>query len=372
VTGTAFDESLLDDPSLLSAADGGEMLRAVAMAGAQLRESRQLADEAGVADLSGGVPPRAAVVLVDGPVAAVVADLLAALAGPEAPAPVVVVCGGALPQWVGPADVLFVMSYRGIDAANLGAVEAAARRGVPMLGAGPADTPLAAAVVSRGRSPYVGLPLREPRRASFWSLATPILIGAARTGLIRLPDADLIEAADQLDTVAERCRPTSETFVNPAKSLAVQLADGVPVAWGASPVAGVAARRLAGQLAGNAARVASWGTLPAGAREFGGVTDLPRDESVDIFRDRVDAPVSVRPRLVLLRDEVGETDEVRRYVELARRQATDRGLRVTELLAEGQPPLQRFASLSALIDFSTVYCGLALGIDPGGVRPGEW
>src|SRR5439155_22335786 len=135
---------------------------------------------------------------------------------------------GPLPPWVGPADPAFVVSYKGIDAATLRAVEMAARRGVPLLGAGPADTPLADAVASLGRSPYVALPLREPRRASFWSLATPVLIGAARSGLLRLPDSDLTRAADQLDEVAERCRPASETFVNPGKSLAVQLADGVP------------------------------------------------------------------------------------------------------------------------------------------------
>jgi glucose/mannose-6-phosphate isomerase len=160
--------------------------------------------------------------------------------------------------------------------------------------------------------------------------------------------------------------------VNPGKGLAVQLADGLPVAWGSTAVAGVAARRLAGQLAGNAARVANWGTLPASAREFGGIIDVPREASDDIFRDRVDEPISIRPRLVLLRDQIAETDEVRRFVELAGRQAADRGLRVTELLAEGEPALQRFASLSALVDFATVYCGLASGVDPGGVRPGEW
>ncbi len=372
VASTAFDESRLDGPALLAGSEAMAVLRAVATAGAQVRESRQLAMEAGVDGLSHGGTPRAAVVLMDGPVAAVLGDLLRALAGPEAVAPVTMVYGGPLPPWVGPLDVAFVVSYRGIDAGTLGAVEMAARRGVPMLGAGPADTPLHDAVASRGRSPYVGLPLREARRASFWSLATPVLIGAARAGLIRLPDSDLAVTADLLDEVAERCRPTSETFVNPGKSLAVELADGVPVIWGSSALAGVAARRMAGQLAGNAARVASWGTLPSGAREFGGVIDLPAEAAEDFFRDRVDEPLSLRPRLVLLRDEDGEDDEVRRYVELARRQATDRGLRVSELLAEGDRPLQRFASLAALADFGTVYCGLASSIDPGGVRPGEW
>jgi glucose/mannose-6-phosphate isomerase len=370
--GIAFDEARLDNAATLFEADTTQMLRAVATCGAQVRESRQLAEEAGVADLSGGVPPRAAVVLVDGPVGAVLGDLLRALAGPEAVAPISVITGGPLPPWLGPSDLAFVVSYKGIDGATLRAVELASRRGVPLLGAGPGGTPLHEAVVARLRSPYVALPLREPRRASFWSLATPVLIGAARSGLIRLPDSELVEAADQLDVVAERCRPDSETFVNPGKALAVQLADGLPVIWGSTAVAGVAARRLAGQLAGNAARIANWGTLPASAREFGGIIEVPGGAADDFFRDRLDEPDLVRPRLVLLRDEIAETDEVRRFVALAGRQAADRGLRVTELQAEGEPPLQRFASLAALADFATVYCGLASGVDPGGVRPGEW
>src|SRR5215468_1650966 len=209
VTGTVFDESRLDGPALLAEGDAMAVLRAAATAGAQVRESRQLAVEAGVDQMSRGGAPRAAVVLTDGPVAAVLGDLLHALAGPEAVAPVTTVCGGPLPPWVGPLDIAFVVSYRGIDAATLGAVEMAARRGVPLLGAGPADTPLHDAVASLGRSPYVGLPLREPRRASFWSLATPMLLGAGRAGLIRLPDSDLAVTADILDEVAERCRPTS-------------------------------------------------------------------------------------------------------------------------------------------------------------------
>src|SRR5439155_19127826 len=125
VSGTSFDESRLDDRALLFDGETGEMLRAVATAGPQIRESRQLAEEAGVADLSGGVPPRAAVVLVDGPVGAVLGDLLRALAGPEAVAPVTIISGGPLPPWVGPADTAFVVSYKGIDAATLRAVEVA-------------------------------------------------------------------------------------------------------------------------------------------------------------------------------------------------------------------------------------------------------
>lgn len=366
-----FDEMLLDEPARLTDADTSGMLRAVATAGPQVRESRQLTDEAGIGDLAGDVPPRATVVITDGPVA-VLGDLLAALAGPDAPSPLIALYGGQLPLWVGPADLLLVAGYGGTDAVLLGMIEAAARRGVPMLGTGPRDTPLAEAVAGRARSPYIGLPLREPGRGSLWALLTPILLAAARTGLVPLTDADLIAAADALDTVAERCRPTSETFVNPGKSLAVELADGELVLWGSSPLAGVAARRLAGQLAGNAAAVASYGTLPWVARELGGVLDGGFPSMADFFRDRMDDRGPVRARLVLLRDGAAEDTLTRRCVELARRQTNERGLRISELLAEGEAPLERFASLVALADFATVYCGLASGLDPAGARFGDW
>src|SRR5262249_37542105 len=103
-----------------------------------------------------------------------------------------------------------------------------------------------------------------------------------------------------------------------------------------------------------------------------GVIDLPGGAAEDLFRDRVAEPVSLCPRLVLLRDPPGEDDEGRRYVDLARRQATDRGLRGSELLAGGERAPQRVAPRAARADFGTVYCGLASGVDPGGVRPGEW
>ncbi|HSV66112.1 MAG TPA: SIS domain-containing protein [Mycobacteriales bacterium] len=365
------DEALLDDPQRLAAADPGGMLRAVATSGPQLREAIQLTTEAGVGDPSGGVPPRAAVLVTDGPVAAL-GDLLWALAGPDAPAPVVTLSGQPLPLWVGPADVLLVVSQTGTDDSTLTTVEMAVRRGVPMLGVGPPGTPLAEAVASRGRSPYVGLPLRGPSRALFWSLATPVLIGAAHAGLIRLTDIDLRAAADALDVAAERCRPGSETFVNAGKALGLELAGSGPaVVWGSTPLAGVAARRLAVQLAGNAGRVAVWGTLPAAAREAGGVLDVPLSAMDDFFRDRVAESALPRPRLVLLRDDLAEDDLSRRYVELARRRAADGGIGVSELIAEGEEPLERLASVLALADFASVYCGLAAGVDPAGVRLGE-
>jgi glucose/mannose-6-phosphate isomerase len=47
--------------------------------------------------------------------------------------------------------------------------------------------------------------------------------------------------------------------------------------------------------------------------------------------------------------------------------ATERGIGVTELAAEGDRPLERLASLVQLIDYATVYLGIVNGIDPAPV-----
>ena len=44
--------------------------------------------------------------------------------------------------------------------------------------------------------------------------------------------------------------------------------------------------------------------------------------------------------------------------------ATERGIRVTELAMAGEHPLLRFASVVPLIDYATVYLGIASGVDP--------
>ncbi|MBI1757699.1 MAG: mannose-6-phosphate isomerase [Actinobacteria bacterium] len=416
MTGQDFDDVLLDDTERLLNADVAGAIRAVASGGSQLRESRQLAAEAGVGDLSAGMPPRAVLVRAAEPSGAL-ARVLCALAGPAAPAPIIVVRDGSLPRWAGPADLLLVASHASSDESTLSLVESAARRGVPMLGVGAHDSPLAELVVGRARCPYVGLPLREPPRASLWALLGPLLVGAARSGLIAVTDAELDATADMLDVVAERCRPGSETFVNPGKALATEMAESLPVIWGSAALAGVAARRLAGQLAGVARRQASWGTLPEAAVEFGGLLGDPppagaetADRAVaswepgpwqpggpgawdptsgepggtdpgtrrravlpdDFFADRAEEQPRHQTRLVLLRDEQGEDPVSRRSADLARQQAFDRGLRVSELPAEGHGPLERFASLCALGDFAAVYCGLGFGIDPTARRFGDW
>lgn len=371
------DEALLDDPAALAAADPGQMLRATASAGAQVREAATLTAEASLVGLADEGRPRAVVVAGQG-TAARTGDILATVAGPRCPVPVLAHRSVGVPGWIGAADVVIAVSASGRSPEALAAAESAARRGARLVAIGPPGARLHG-VAERARAPYIPIPRRAPARASIWSLVVPVLLAARELGLAKVNEADLAETAARLDADAERSRPSAESFVNPAKSLALDLAGSIPVVWGSSPLATIAARRFADTLSANARYPVVAGALgEAGRGRVGlldGVYGALSEAERDIFADPGDAPESDRTRLrvVLLRDG-GLTDEEgskaepaavedRRadaLIELAQR----RGVRLSVLTAEGASPLERLASLIAVPDFASIYLAMAHGLDP--------
>lgn len=359
-----LDESRLDDVAGLEAGDPQGMLRAVAGSGAQIRSALSVASEYGVAGVAEDGRPRAVVVTGMGG-SGISGDVMAAVAGVESPVPVLVHRGHGLPGWVGAADLVIAVSCSGTTEETLSAAEEAVRRGTRLLGVGAPDSPLAA-LVARGRGPYVPVVGPGQPRASLWLLATPLLVAGDALGLLTATPAQLSAAADLLDTLAERARPSSESFLNPAKSLAIALAGSIPVVWGSSPLAGVAAYRFACQLNENAKHPGIVGVLPeAGHNQvvaLDGAFGAAAAEA-DLFADRVSAERAAGLHLVLLRDPAEHPQVALRRV-AAVDVAEQRGVRVTQLEAEGESPVERLASLVGLADFATTYLALLLGIDP--------
>ena len=236
-------------------------------------------------------------------------------------------------------------------------VDAAARRGLTVLGVG-ADSSTLHEACGRNRVPFVALPGGRLPRAALWGLLAPLLVAAGELGILPRTGEDLARTADLLDALAEQVRPTGETYGNPAKSLALDLAESQPVLIGTSAAAGAAARRMAGQLA-EAGRVALWGTLPAAATRLGGLLAGTGAASDDLFRDRVEDPGPARPRLVLIRDG-GEAEHMRALADELVADCGRRGVPVSEVTAEeGAGPVGRLGSLTGLLDFTAAYVGIA-------------
>ena len=370
---TRLDDSLLDDPAEMERLDAGQMLRAIATAGAQVREALLYIDASMLAPVVADGRPRAVIVTGMGG-SGVVADVAAAVAGRTCQVPVLAHRGHRLPGWVGPMDLVVAVSCSGETEETLCALDEAVRRGSRAVTVGAAGSTIAGRAVD-GRVVHLPVDARgRMPRANMWGLVVPVLLLLHELGLVDAPRMLLQRLADDLDRTSERCGPRTDTFENPAKQVALQLAGTLPYLWGSSDLAAVAAFRFASQLAENAKYPAITGPLTevhhnqvvVMAGRFGalGVDDK------DIFRDRVDDSSDGPPRMrvLLLRD----TDEVPQVAR--RREATPAvgaryGVAVEEFAAEGDHPLDRLASLVAPLDFASAYLALLQGIDPSPIEP---
>ncbi|MFJ8934081.1 SIS domain-containing protein [Streptomyces sp. NPDC102364] len=371
-----FDESLLDDPDALARADRRGLLRGAAEAGARVRTAARHAAEAGIADLKPDGRPRAVLIAGPGTAAAGVADLIGRLAGAASPvvrlrptgvAPAAGALRWELPGWAGSVDLLLIATPDGTEPSLSLLVEQAYRRGVTAVAVCPSGAPLTEAVagahglfVPMATAPYEQ---DEPAAASapgaLWALLTPLLALLDRTGLLPAAPDTLAKVADRLDQVAERCGPAIATYSNPAKTLAAELAEALPLIWTEGAAAGPAGRRFAAAIAELAGHPALAADLPEAMVAHGALLtgDLAAGaDPEDFFRDRVEEVQMLRARVVLLRDRPagGLT-----AAPAARELALSHDIAISELEPEEGSDLETLAELIAVTDFAAVYLGLA-------------
>ncbi|WP_281157528.1 SIS domain-containing protein, partial [Streptomyces sp. HYC2] len=318
--------------------------------------------------------------LIAGPGAAAThaADLLGTLAGAGSPvtrlAPTgVASAAGALrwelPGWAGSVDLLLIATPDGTEPSLSLLAEQAYRRGCTVVAVAPAGTPLAEALegarglfIPMATAPYDhGEPLAGSAPGVLWALLTPLLALLDRVGLLTAPPDSLERAADRLDHIAERCGPAIVTYSNPAKTLAAELADALPVIWTEGASAGPAGRRFAAGLAELSGIPAIVAELPEALAAHTALLAGPLAASADpddFFRDRVEERPALHARVVLLRDRPlgGLT-----AAPAARDLALSHDTPISELEPDPGDDLETLAELIAVTDFTAVYLALASG-----------
>ncbi|WP_248961787.1 SIS domain-containing protein [Sphaerisporangium perillae] len=360
---SSFEPERLDDAAFLTEGDPSGMLPAVASYGAQVRTSHRSALEAGVSRLSREDRPRAIVVAGMG-ASALAGDMLAAVCGGGVPIPIVTARSYRLPGWVGAADLVIAVSSSGTTEETQTLALEAVRRGCRLLAVSRPRSPLAAIAEQASGLHVPVVPVQGAAaapRANLWALTIPLVAVASELGLVEVGPEAVEAAAKRLEDIAHRCRPSSESFINPGKTLALELADTIPMIWGTSPVTSAAAHRLATQLGKNAKYPAIWGEIPEAGHNQVAVFEGPLAQR-DIFGD---GP-SLSLRLIILRD-LEEHPQVSKRRAMSVRLAEGHGVPVTEIIAEGAHPLERLASLVGLVDYGSVYLALGFGLDPAPV-----
>lgn len=334
-----FDDSRLDDPVALAECDA--WLRPVAEAGARMRREATNA-EAALAGLEGEGRPRAVIAI--GPES----RLLRAVLEPASPVPFMAWPNLGLPGWVGPLDVVVVLGGEGRQ--PIDCVTEALRRGSRVIVTAGADSMLAQRSASRLTT------LLPATTTDPLCRAVVALMALHRLGLA--PYADPFGVADALDAVAIDCSPVRDIASNPAKKLALELADTQPLIWGGSVLAARASRRIAEAMRTATGRVA----FAADASEIIGLLaeTTPRDPFADPFTD-LDA--DRRPSLVIVDDGLGDaaSDEAREVLE---HNAAAAEVRVARLEHTTDADIVRYATVLQKGRFAAAYLGLGMGRRP--------
>ncbi|MGH3622457.1 MAG: hypothetical protein ACRDQ5_11805, partial [Sciscionella sp.] len=174
--------------------------------------------------------------------------LLSALLPEACPVPVVI--AESIPSWVGALDVVLAHCDDPADPVLAESVALAARRGARILLSAPPNGPVAAAAA--GSAALVPPRVDVPLRFAFPKVFTAGLVLVETLGLLH---TDLDALADALDAEAARNQPAQESFVNPAKSLALRLAERTPLLWGTDLAGTAVAEHAAQTLAAHAGMV---------------------------------------------------------------------------------------------------------------------
>ncbi|MGJ6981404.1 SIS domain-containing protein [Aestuariimicrobium soli] len=309
-----FDDALLESRDLSPRAD--DLLRSLASAGSRVRrEAAGSTDEHPAAGFEAGLRPRG--VIVVGPEA----RLVRAVLEPVCPVPFMAWPHPGLPAWVGALDLVVVMAPGGSDPALVSSTAEAVRRG-------------AAVVVAAQQGSTVA-----ERAGSRTTLTLPLSTGDALACVVQVlsvlhqlglgPLVVPEQVADAADLVAEESSPHRDLTTNPAKELAVALADAQPLVWGGTVLAARASRRVAEAIRRATGRAA----LAADASELLPVIEGVRER--DMFADPFEDGAQPRPVLVVLDDPAGDA-QVRqdRSTLLASAQAHD--VRVCLVSAVGE------------------------------------
>jgi glucose/mannose-6-phosphate isomerase len=278
-------------------------------------------------------------------------DILAAVAAPLVPVPVLVVKSYECPAFVGEGTLVFAVSVSGDTEETVQAASDAAVAGAKMVvvtGGGE----LGRLATSWG-APTVTVPAEIPQpRAALGAVALPPLVVLEAIGLLKGGAYWLDAAIGQLKRRRDQLAVAGDTSA--AAEVAARIGSTIPIVQGGGAVGAAAATRWRTQVNENAKRPAFSSTQPELCHnEICGWDGLP-------------GPVGRDLSAVLLRHE-GEHPQVGRRFELVGETLRARLAQVVEVRAEGDGDLAQLLDLVLFGDYVSLWLAAQSGVDPGPV-----
>ena len=360
----------LDDVDGLLTADREGLLRAAAMAGAQVRATAAALDEGDLDALKSDQPPRTVIWVAGRGNAETAGTMLSATLGASLAAPIVVATEA--PPWIGALDVLILAGDDSGDPALVSAAATGVRRGARVIVVAPYEGPLRDATAGRSVSLAPRVSVRDDFGLARYLAAGLAVLQVVDPGL----RVDLAALADELDAEAFRNSAGRELFTNPAKTLAERMSGRDVVLAGDNAATLALARHGAAVLLRIAHEaVAAVGLADALVALRGGIGGdgaglAGADHEKSIFHDeQLDGPLPRRVRMFVLATDAERPVVLARVsglddVDVINAEDVPEALGMVDSPAAITPPArpeQQLATLAVRLEMAATYLRLVRG-----------
>lgn len=281
-------------------------------------------------------------------------DLVRSYLEGRLPLPILIHRSYELPAAVDRSSLVFAVSYSGNTEETLATYRSAHKKGACLVVVTSGGTLLRWA--RRDGVPSVQIPTGFPPRAALGYLFfVPFLLLCRLVGL-GIGEAEFREMKHLLTRLRDQeLGPLIPTSRNPAKRLALELFDHIPVIYAGISRMDAVALRWRGQIAENAKQL-SWHHL------------FPEMNHNEIMGWHHPKRLFPSLKILLLRDRE-DVLPVRRRMEITRSLiAQEEGVRPIEVWSRGRGLLSRLFSLIYIGDFVSYYLAILNGVDPTPVK----
>lgn len=340
----------LDDPSIISRYDKGDMLSVIARFCSDTRKAIKDSEEVELGALTRNQFKALLIVGMGG--SAIGGTLLKDWLLDSCKVPIIVSRGYHLPAWVDKDTLVYVVSYSGNTEETLSQFREAVDRGSHVISFSSggqlsritAKRGIPAVKYSKGYQPRAALAVL------FFSLATI----SRRLGFICDEKwAEVDEALVVLEHLSEEMTPDIPTDVNPGKSLAESIKGYIPFVYGSRLYEGVT-YRYSTQFNENSKTPAASSFLPEAFHN-------------SIMASEADAGLLEKICVIIIRDPHDERALVKKADKLTEL-ISDRFGRVVEVETKGEGRLARMLSALYIGDYASVYLGILYGHDPSSIE----
>ncbi|HMK96648.1 MAG TPA: SIS domain-containing protein [Acidimicrobiales bacterium] len=275
-------------------------------------------------------------------------DVLAAVASPLVPVPVIVVKHYECPHFVNDSSLVFAVSCSGSTEETIEAATDACLAGAKMVVvAGGGEL---AHLAEAWRAPLIGVPRVPWPRAAFGAMSVPLLVALWRMGLLPGGDQWVQRAIEQLKV--RRAQLVGEGRASAAAEVARRIGATVPWIHADGGVGAAAGLRWKCQVNENVKRLAFFAAQPELCHnEVCGWTDGSKALGELIS-------------LVMLRHD-GEHPQVARRFDIVSELVRPYVADVIEVRAEGEGDLAQLLDLAYFGDYVSLWMAAEAGVDPG-------